>query len=120
MTSVTEFNLEQELKTLEQFEEWLNSKSSAEKVGLARTSTGCPSSNVSSKNDEGPDVGVDYVCAGESKVRHSRLSYHFIRWVDDGRSDEEPVTASQVKRALKDARLEVSAIDVPQSGVGNG
>lgn len=107
---MTPQELEAELKTLEAFEQWLEAQGAGMIIGSARNSCDCPLFKfLSHINGEVKQVGFDGVAIGDGRLRHTPLSRGFIRWIDDGRRDDEPVTVAGAKRALKAARKEIEA-----------
>lgn len=99
--------LEQELQTLEHFEEWL--KTQKGQIGAARDNCNCPLANyLSQQIDARIEVGCNGIAIGDGRVRHTRLSYEFTRQIDDGRRNNQKVTATVARNALKAARNAIS------------
>lgn len=102
--------LDEELQKLETFGEWLKRQDSHRTVGVARSTCDCPLATFVKEqidSEESVVVGRNSVGIGDGIVHHTRLSYAFTRWIDDGRREGQPVSASEAITALRSAQKEV-------------
>lgn len=105
--SDSEFDLQAELRTLELFESWVDQQPRGE-IGLARNSCECPLSKfLTTQFDARVVVACDRIGIGDGMLHHSRLSREFVRWLDDGHRDNQPVTKAEVKQAIKAAKQRI-------------
>lgn len=105
---MTPQELEHELETLNGFERWLENQSGT--VGYARKDCDCPLYHYLQPQfgDEQLQIARDGIAIGDGRVHHSLLTLHFTRWIDDGRSHGQPVSAYAAKQALKAARKAIA------------
>ena len=102
--------IEAEIQSLGAFKEWLEAQGKNNVVGLARSSCGCPLWEfLSTQTEKKVEIASDGIAIGDGRMRHSRLSYEFMRRIDDGRSNNEPVEARHAIAALKYATESVLA-----------
>lgn len=102
---MTPQELERELQTLEGFEQWLATQGAGMIIGSARNGCDCPLFKFLMQHiNDRVQVASDGIAIGDGIAHHSRLSYEFIRQIDDGRRDNEPVTIAGARQALKAAR----------------